>query len=77
VKIKEIRAATIDLRPRPTTRPRVPKLQTEGFVSPMARYPEFRRADWTARWTRTACVVTAEDGTWGLGSRSTVARSSA
>jgi L-rhamnonate dehydratase len=67
VKIRSIRAAAIDLTPRPTTTPRVPRRQVEGFVSPMARYPEFRRADWTSRWTRTACVVTAEDGTWGLG----------
>ena len=67
MKIASIRAAAIDITPKPTTMPRVPRQQVEGFVSPMARYPEFRRADWTARWTRTACIVTAEDGTWGLG----------
>ena len=35
----------------------------------MARYPEFRKSDLNPgdRWSRTACVVTAEDGTWGLG----------
>ena len=67
MKIKEIRAAAIDIAPRPTTAPRVPKQTVEGFVSPMARYPEFARSRWSAHWTRTACVVTADDGTWGLG----------
>ena len=27
----------------------------------------FRRASWSNPWRRTACVVTAEDGTFGLG----------
>lgn len=67
MKIRSIRAAAIDLTPQPTTTPRVPRQPVEGFVSPMARYPEFRRGDWGSRWVRTACVVTAEDGTWGLG----------
>jgi L-rhamnonate dehydratase len=67
VKIKEIRAATVDLTPRPRTQPRVPKQPTEGFVSPMARYPEFKRSDWSHPWHRTACLVTADDGTFGLG----------
>ncbi|MGH2530978.1 MAG: enolase C-terminal domain-like protein [Thermomicrobiales bacterium] len=67
MKIKAIRAAAIDLTPRPTTPPRVPRQDVDGFVSPMARYPDFRRSDWSSRWTRTACMVTAEDGTWGLG----------
>ena len=33
----------------------------------MARYPDFKRAAWGNPWKRTACVVTAEDGTFGLG----------
>jgi L-rhamnonate dehydratase len=33
----------------------------------MARYPEFKRAQWSHPWHRTACLVTAEDGTFGLG----------
>jgi L-rhamnonate dehydratase len=67
MKIQSIRATMIDLKPRSTTTPRVPRQEVDGFVSPMARYPEFRRTDWASRWKRTACVVTAEDGTWGLG----------
>ena len=67
MKIKSVRAAAIDLAVHPRTQPRVPKLATEGFISPMARYPDFKRSDWGSGWTRAACVVTAEDGTWGLG----------
>jgi len=67
VKIASIRAAVIDLTPHPKTPPRVPRQPVDGFVSPMARYPQFRRADWVTGWRRVACVVTAEDGTWGCG----------
>ena len=67
MKIKEIRAVAVDLTPRTTTAPRVPKLDNDGFISPMARYPEFNRAAWGNQWTRAACIVTAEDGSWGLG----------
>ena len=67
MKIKEIRAAAIDVTPRPKTPPRVPRREVPGFVSPMSRYPDFPRTRWASHWTRTACVVTAEDGTFGLG----------
>ena len=67
MKIKEIRAAAVNLTPQSKTQPRVPKLDTGGFIRPMARYSEFNRGDWGPHWTRAACVVTAEDGTWGLG----------
>ncbi len=67
MKIKEIRAVAVDLTPQAKTKPRVPQRETNGFISPMARYPEFSRAGWGNQWTRVACVVTAEDGTWGLG----------
>ena len=33
----------------------------------MARYPEFKKRDWTSNWRRAACIVTAADGTWGFG----------
>jgi len=67
LKIKEIRAAVVDLTPEGKTEPRVPELKTDGFTSPMARYPDFKQGDWNPGWGRVACVVTAEDGTWGLG----------
>lgn len=67
MKIKSIRAVAVDISPRPTTQPRVPRQTVDGFVSPMARYPDYGRADWHSHWARTACLVTADDGTWGLG----------
>jgi L-rhamnonate dehydratase len=67
MKIKSVRAVEIDVRPPMKTTPRVPQLPGDGFVSPMRRYPELTRDDWSATWKRTACVVTAEDGTWGFG----------
>jgi L-rhamnonate dehydratase len=72
MKIRSIRAFPIDITPHPSTPPRAPRLPDAGrFVSPLARYPEWRRdpSRWqgSARWHRTACVVTAEDGTWGFG----------
>lgn len=67
MKIKSVRAVEIDVTPPMKTKPRVPKLPGDGFISPMRRYPELTRADWSADWKRTACVVTADDGTWGFG----------
>jgi len=67
MKIKEIRAAAIDISPKLVTQPRVPKVPTEGIGSVMARYPDVKRATWGNPWKRTACVVTADDGTFGLG----------
>ena len=67
MKIKNIRAVAVDITPQQKTEPRVPKLPTDGFVSPMERYPELKKGEWGTNWTRAACVVTAEDGTWGLG----------
>jgi L-rhamnonate dehydratase len=67
MKIKSIRAAGVDVTPRPTTTPRVPRQSVPGFVSPLERYPDLPRARWTDPWKRTACVVTADDGTFGLG----------
>jgi hypothetical protein len=56
VKIKEIRAALVDITPQPKTAPRVPRQPTEGFASPMQRYPDLKRSQWAGRWTRVACV---------------------
>jgi len=68
MKIKEIRAVEIELKPPQRTAPRSPsKRQTYALHRPLDRYPEFRRNRGNADWKRTACLVTAEDGTWGLG----------
>ena len=69
MKIKEIRAAAVTLTPPMKTEPRVPAIPGAGhFTSPMARYKdEFGGRGWSESWDRTACVVTAEDGTWGVG----------
>ena len=68
MKIKEIHAIAVNLTPPTQTTPRVPQKPTDGFTNPMARYPDIGRAAWsTTAWERVACVVTAEDGTWGLG----------
>ncbi len=72
MKIKEIRAVSVDLTPKPKTSPRKPsrRMSIES-VAPMSRYPEFKghRSAWAAKekWKWAACVVTADDGTWGLG----------
>ena len=67
MKIKEVRAATVDLARQPQTAPRVPRQPTEGFAGPMQRYPEFRRDQVSAHWQRVAVMVTADDGTFGIG----------
>lgn len=65
--IKSVRGVSIDLTPDRKTEPRLPKQPAADWVSPMMGYGEFSKADWNAPWGRTACVVTADDGTWGLG----------
>lgn len=71
MKIREIRVFPIDITPRPKTKPRVAPQFDGAFVSPTWRYPEFAQAGRShsphARWGRIACVVTAENGVWGLG----------
>ena len=67
MKIKEIRAAVVDISPQMKTAPRVARQASEGFASPMQRYPNVPRGQWSSRWKRVAVVVTAEDGTFGLG----------
>ena len=67
--ISSVRAVPIRLAPNPTTPPRVAKDPAGGhFVSPMDRYAYDKPGrSWAEGWPRTACVVTADDGTWGLG----------
>jgi len=72
MKIKEVRAVEIDITPKPKTPPRKPsRAESIEMVAPMSRYPEFKgcRSSWTPqqKWKTVACVVTADDGTWGLG----------
>jgi L-rhamnonate dehydratase len=65
MKIKDIRAIEIEVAPQPTTKPRTPsRAETIHMARPISRYPE---AYGYPGWKRTACVVTAEDGTWGFG----------
>ena len=70
MKIRSIRVFPIDITPHPVTRPRSEPLASGAFASPTWRYAEFRRGGRPAAhsvWQRLACLVTAEDGTWGLG----------
>ncbi len=69
MKIKSIKAIPVNLAPIPKTKPRVaPDLDGGYFVSPMDRYKyDSPGRTWTANWNKAACIVTAEDGTWGLG----------
>jgi len=74
VKIREIRAFELNLKPAPfgdskavSTRPRWQ--DTAEIANPMSRYPKYKplRSLWTPGWGGVGCLVTAEDGTWGLG----------
>ena len=78
MKITEVKAFEIDLDALKPKRkhgeegssPR-PSYQWDGLepASPMARYPAYkaRRSTWSAKWKSTVCIVTAADGTFGLG----------
>jgi L-rhamnonate dehydratase len=66
MKIKNIKALTIDVRPPIKTKPRVPISEPWSLKGPMARYTVNK--EWNKNpWKRTACIVTAEDGTTGFG----------
>ena len=69
MKISKVRAAAVNLDLTPKSNPRVDPDPNGGyFVSPMARYNhQLPGRTWSAKWPRTACVVTMEDGSWGLG----------
>ena len=71
MKIKEIRAVEIVLNPKPTTPPRTPsRAGTFPMNRPVSRYAAAdRRGEHVSGsgWNRPACIVTAEDGTWGFG----------
>jgi len=78
VKIKEVKGREIELnalnpgrRRRDEDSAARPSYVWEGLEpsSPMGRYPKYkeRRSSWSAKWKTTVCVVTAEDGSFGLG----------
>ena len=71
MKIKEIRVVEIELNPKPTTTPRTPsRSRTYHLNRPITRYPSFNRKEGHvsySEWKRPACIITAEDGTWGFG----------
>jgi len=73
VKIKSVKAFAIrsDLVGwGMTTPPRRPSWSANAEVAgPMSRYPRYKRlrAAWRPTWPSVGCVVTATDGTWGLG----------
>jgi L-rhamnonate dehydratase len=67
MKIKEIQAFTINVDPQPQTPPRAAsRAATMKMTRPTARYAGFL-AHGHPNWPRAACIVTAEDGTWGFG----------
>ena len=69
MKIKAIRAFEVELNPPQKTKPRHPgEPHSTSLHRPLDRYPQFREnRTGGADWKRIACLVTAEDGTWGLG----------
>ena len=70
MKIKEIVAFPVELpggAPDAPARRRSSAQRTE-IAGPMSRYSKSRpQSQWRPSWSALACVVTAEDGTWGLG----------
>jgi L-rhamnonate dehydratase len=75
VTIKEVRAFEIRLAFPPVRATAGAAARRPSWVhgaevaNPMSRYPKYKalRASWRPRWPMAACVVTATDGTWGLG----------
>ena len=68
MKIKEVHALEIDLNPTPKTSPRHPsRAKTIQMNRPDARYAKPGDGRQVSEWKRPACIVTAEDGTWGFG----------
>ena len=69
--IKSVHAIEIALDPRPTTTPREPsRAERIQMNRPTSRYARFRDSAAStppSQWKRPACLVTADDGTWGLG----------
>jgi L-rhamnonate dehydratase len=72
MKNTEIRAMRLSVPPREakTAPRRAGWAQDAEVANPMSRYPRVKRHRrlWQPRWEGVWCKVTAEDGTWGLGS---------
>ena len=67
--IREIRAAAVK-NTAPLGRDKAkPAAWGNDHANPMARYPEFSNQGprFAPPWSEVICVVTAEDGTWGMG----------
>jgi L-rhamnonate dehydratase len=74
LKIASIRAFELSFTFPPRAEPRPPPrrpawVERAEVATPMAPYPRFKRlrASWRPRWPMVGCLVTATDGTWGLG----------
>ncbi len=71
MKIKEIRAFKIKLPEdnlSNSNEKRPPWTETAEVANPLSRYPKYkRRSLWTPKLGQIACIVTAEDGSWGIG----------
>ena len=74
MKIASVRAFELNFTFPPRAEARTPPrrrawVEHAEVVTPMAVYPRFKRlrASWRPRWPMVGCLVTAADGTWGLG----------
>lgn len=68
MKIKQIKAVEIELAARPATAPREPSRNERYRMGrPLDRYTELNQYGFPRLWQRAACVIEAEDGTWGFG----------
>ncbi len=69
MKIKEVRAIEIERKPPRKIEPRHPdRLHPKTLHRPLDLYEKFRAdRSGSAAWKRIACIITANDGTWGLG----------
>ncbi len=74
MKITEIRAMRLNtpVREYQTEARRLSWWEEAEVANPMARYPKVKahRSLWLPQWETVWCKVTAEDGTWGIGSTS-------
>jgi L-rhamnonate dehydratase len=74
MKIASVRAFELNFTFPPRGEGRTPPrrrawLEDAEVAGPMSVYPRFKRlrASWRPRWPMVGCLVTAADGTWGLG----------